>query len=221
MIAPGLGSGGARRALLGGALDLAVTSKPGNAVERTEGTVPYRYGSAPFLVAVAQSNPVTNLSTRELVEIYGGTITSWPNGQRLRVILRPETEPDTEVLKSISSDMERALKAAHSREGMMLAVTEQDSAKAIETVPGAIGISGLASVLAEKRAMKGVSINGRPPSVKAIADGTYPWFKTYYLLTKREPSASSRLFLEFVLSPGGRQILSLFGHWLPEAQAAR
>jgi phosphate transport system substrate-binding protein len=68
--------------------------------------------------------------------------------------------------------------------------------------------------------LKALSIKGIVPSVKSIADGSYPWFKSFYLVTKADSSRSSRSFVEFALSARGRQILSTLGHWLPEAKTA-
>jgi phosphate transport system substrate-binding protein len=136
------------------------------------------------------------------------------------LILRQLTDSDTEMLLSIGPDMERAVKSAHQREGMKIAITDEESAEAIQSTPGAVGTSMLSLIVSEKRPLKALSIKGIVPSVKSIADGSYPWFKSFYLVTKADSSPSSRSFVEFALSARGRQILSTLGHWLPEAKTA-
>lgn len=55
--------------------------------------------------------------------------------------------------------------------------------------------------------MKALAINGMVPSPKTIGDGTYPWLKSFYLITKGESTGPARQFIEFVLSPRGRALL--------------
>ena len=57
VVVPGLGSGGGRKALMGGALDLAVIARPGKAVEKMDGASAHLYGRAPFVFAVSAKNP--------------------------------------------------------------------------------------------------------------------------------------------------------------------
>lgn len=220
VVVPGLGSGGGRKALMGGALDVAVTARPWKGAEKLDGAVARLYGRSPFVMAVSAKNPAANLTIQDILEIHNGKKTTWPDGRRLRLILRQLTDSDTEMLLSIGPDMERAVKSAHQREGMKIAITDEESAEAIQSTPGAVGTSMLSLIISEKRPLKALSIKGIVPSVKSIADGSYPWFKSFYLVTKADSSPSSRSFVEFALSARGRQILSTLGHWLPEAKTA-
>jgi len=221
VVVAGLGSGGGRKALMGGALDLAVTSRPGKAVEKLDGANARLYGRSPFVFAVPAKNSINNLTIQEIIDIFGGKKITWPNGERLRLILRPLTDSDSEILFNIGSDMERALKAAHQREGMSMAITDEESANLIESTPGAIGSSTTCLILAEKRALKALSVKGVAPSAKSIADGAYPWFKSFYVVNKMDGSAAARSFAEFVTSARGEQLIAKLGHWLPEAAERR
>lgn len=218
VVGRGLGSGGGRKALLGGAIDIAVTSKAGEGVEKLEGAVAVLYGKSPFIFATSKKNSVSALTTEEIVAIWNGKTTAWSNGQRLRLILRPATDSDTDVLKSVSPAMAEAVKAALARPGMKMAVTDDDSADAIETTPGALGSSTLALVISEKRGLKALSINSVAPSPKTIADGTYPYAKSMYLLTRAKPSQAVQEFVSFVGSTRGRELLGQLGHWVVEAK---
>ncbi len=217
-IVPGLGSGGGKKALMGGALDIAVTSRPGQELEKLDGAVVYLYGRAPFVFAASKKVRASDLKTRDLIDIYNGKKISWPDGERLRLILRPETDSDTELLKSISPAMAEAVKSALVRAGMKIAVTDEDSADAIESTPGGFGTSILPLILSEKRSMKVLAINGVIPSPKTIGDGTYPWFKSFYLITKGEPTGPARQLIDFVLSPRGCALLLKLGHSAPEVR---
>lgn len=220
VVVPGLSSGGGRKALMGGALDVAVTSRPWKGAEKLDGAVARLYGWSPFVMAVTSKNPTANLTIQDILDIYSGKKTSWPDGQRLRLILRPLTDSDTEMLLNIGPDMEQAVRSAHQREGMKIAITDEESAEATQSTPGAVGTSTVALIVSERRPLKALSIKGVVPSVKSIADGSYPWFKSFYLVTKADSSPSSRSFVEFVLSARGRQLLSTLGYGLPMTQPA-
>lgn len=221
VIVPGLGSGGGKKALLGGAIDVAVTSKGGKAREKLEGAVAVLYGRSPFVFATAKKNPVSALTTKDIIEIWSGRMTTWPNGQRLRLILRPESDTDTDVLKSISPAMAESVKAALTRPGIKMAVTDNESADAIESTPGALGTSLLALIIAEKRSLKPLLLNGVEGTPKTIADGSYPYFRSLYLMTRRQPSDLARQFVSFVVSARGREILGQLGHWVVEDKAGQ
>ena len=124
------------------------------------------------------------------------------------------------MLQSMSADMKSAIKKALSREGIRMAVTDQDSADAIETIPGALGTSTLALILSEKRSLKVLTLDQVTPNSKTIADGTYRYFKSFYLIRKPTSELSEK-FVSFVLSSEGQKILSGLGHWGVQSQLGR
>jgi len=88
-------------------------------------------------MAVASKIPAANLAIQDIFDIYSGKKTIWPDGQRLRLILRPLTDSDTEILLNMGPDMEQAVKSAHQRDGIKIAITDEESADAIQSTPGA------------------------------------------------------------------------------------
>jgi phosphate transport system substrate-binding protein len=217
IVVPGLGSGGARKALLGGAIDIAVTSKAGKDTEKLDGAVAALLGRTPFVFTTSKKNPADALTTQELVDIWNGKATAWPDGSRLRLILRPENDSDTDALKRISPALDKAVKSALSREGMKIAITDAESADAVEAIRGALGTSTLALLISEKRPLKALSLNGVTPSPKTIANGSYPLFKSIYVVTAAKPSELTAEFMRFLRSPSGREIVAQLGHWLGDA----
>lgn len=208
---PGLNSGGARSALPMGMIDIAITSTPGQDAEWLAGAA--AYGKSPFVFVTSSAIQAYNLSADELIEIYNGKKTSWANGDRLRLILRPQSDSDTRMLKKISPAMAEAVNRAHARPGMRMALSDVDGADAVINTPGALGTSTLAMVVAGKRPLNILSIDGRIASPRSIPDGTYSWFKTYYIAANPSASTGARQFVEFVLSLSGREKLASLGHW--------
>jgi phosphate transport system substrate-binding protein len=216
IVMAGLGSSGGRNALLGGAIDIAVSGQAGKDSEKLDGAVAALYGRSPFIFATAKKNPALNLTTLDVVDLWSLKRTTWPDGTRLRLILRPATDSDTALLKSISPAMAEAVKSALAREGMKIALSDSDSADALESIEGALGTSSLALIISEKRSLRALAVNGVTPSPRTIADGTYPYFKSLYLLTGPKPSQATQEFVSFVRSARGREILGQLGHWTVE-----
>jgi phosphate transport system substrate-binding protein len=208
---PGLNSGGARLALPLGVIDIAITSMSGETMEKLPGA--RSYGKAPFVFVTAPTTQAYNLTTEELVDIYAGNKITWVNGDRLRLILKPQSDSGTQILKNISPAMADAVVRAHRRPGMRMVLSDGDVINAVISTPGALGTSTLAMVIAGKRSVNILSIDGRIASPRSIPDGSYPWFKTYYVAAQPAASATVRHFVDFVLSPAGRQRLQLLGHW--------
>jgi phosphate transport system substrate-binding protein len=76
--------------------------------------------------------------------------------------------------------------------------------------------------VSEKRPLSTIAIEGVTPSVKALADGSYPHFKSVYVVTKGARSEGTARFVAFIRSPEGRRILTHLGHWIaPAGVAAR
>ncbi len=215
IVLPSLGSSGGVRAMLGGAIDIALTTRPPRKKERAKGATGFEYGRSPFVLVVGEKDKAANLTTEQLVKIYEGKTTNWPDGSRIRLILRQERDSSTKMLMKISPEMRRAVKKSLRRKGMKTAMNQQESAKLVETLPGALGTSVLTLILTEKRRMKPLPFNGAKPTVNAIADGTYPYFKRYHMVTgPRKPSPLARRFIAFVRSPEGSGILARTGHWV-------
>lgn len=215
VVVPGLGSRGGQKALLAGVIDIAVSASPLDAPERNQGLVATELARTPLVFATSTKNPVSNLRLEDVINMYGGKTVTWPDGSRVRLILRPENDSDTITLKKISPAMEQAVNHAHARPGLSLAASDQDSADALETIPGAIGTSTLLLMTTEQRSLKALPINGIRPTPQTIADASYPYFKTLYLITRQAPAAPAQRFMSFVASPPGRETLARLGCWVP------
>ena len=212
---PSLGSLGGIRAMLDGVIELAVTSRPTNATERELGVVEMEYARTPFVFAVSANSTVGSISSRELADIYAGTMKAWPDGKPVRVVLRPASDFDTELIKMISPGVREGVMAAQARPGVRLSVNDQDAANDIEKIAGAIGPSTLALIVSENRPLKAVMLDGAVPTPANAASGAYPYHKRLFLVTRAKPSAVVMRFIAFVQSRAGRKILISNGQWVP------
>lgn len=206
-----LGSSGGIKALLAGKLDLVASSKSLKPEERARGAQSRDFGRMPLAIVARMEVPKTDLTTQELEGIYALRVTTWPDGRPIRLVLRPEGDADTIVLRSFSGAMDRAMTIARRQEGMIAAVTDPEAIEAIERAPGGFGVSGLPSLIVGKPRLKVLSFNGVLPTKDSLASGAYPLAKDLVFVTADKPPAPVRSFLEFVYSPKGRSIAEATG----------
>ena len=213
-VLPSLGSSGGIKAVFAGSIQIAVTSRPLKAAEIKAGVAEAEYGRTPFVFATAVKNRITGLTLQQLVDIYAGKTENWPDGTRIRLVLRPVGDSDSDMVKGMSAAMREAKVKAEQRKGMAFAVTDQDAADSLEKIPGALGPTTLAQILSEKRGLKALRLDDIEPSPQSIADGRYRYYKTLFMVTTPKTSPAARQFITFVQSPPGREILVRTGHWV-------
>ncbi|HLO09443.1 MAG TPA: substrate-binding domain-containing protein [Desulfobacteria bacterium] len=207
---PGMGSSGSIKAVLAGRLDIGLSGRTLNDEEREQGAVETRYAKTPFVFAVNRTLKITGMTLEGVAGIYAGK-RDWEGGKRIRLVLRSPEDTDVSVLKGMSPAMSAAVDIAVRRKGMIIATTDDDAANIIESVPGAFGGTTLSLVLSEKRALRVLALDGVVPSVRTMADRSYPYSKTFFMVTRKNPSAAVLRFIDFVRSPAGSAILSKYG----------
>jgi len=210
VVLPSLGSGGGIKALLAGAIHVALSARELTPEEVKAGASYRRYSRTP-LVFVANQPGVAAITAGQAIDIYSGKLDSWRNGTRIRLILRPPVEADNDLLRAISPAMRDALLQAEKRPGMMMAATDQDNGERLEKIAGAFGIIPLGQVLAERRDLMPLAFDGRPPLVAGKPNRDYPMIKSLYLVTG-PASVAARGFVAFLDSPAGRDVLVRTGH---------
>lgn len=211
-IMPSIGSSGAIKAAAQDALDIGLNGRPLTDAETRLGLVVTEYAETPFVFAVRHDVPVQNLTSDELIKIYAGVMTAWPNGEWVRVVLRPRSDADTIIARGISPEMNAAVNSALAREGMLMAATNQESNEMIDKTSGSIGFSTLTQIMTEKHPVKALAINGVEPVVHGRANRNYPFMKRLSMLTRPASSPAVRQFIDFVRSPEGTQLLQKTGN---------
>jgi len=220
VVVPGLGTSGGIKAVWKDAIGIGLAARPLTEEERGLGLVSTEYARSPFVFVVRQDVRISDLRTGDIARILRGEVPTWPSGERIRLVLRPEYDTDTHIVKRISPEMQEALERALSREGMSIAMTDQEAAEWVRRTPGAFGFSTLTQIISEGLPLKVLSYNGVVPSVRTLADGSYPLFKSASIVTKGEPSDTVRRFISFVRSEKGMAILEQSGNLVigPEAK---
>ena len=206
----GLGSGGAIKALQAGKLELALSARTLKSDERRLHAE--ELARTPLVIAVASNHPVANISLEDVARAFDGTLTTWSDGSPLRLIIRSDSDSETTYLRAISPRMNRAVTTAQTRQGLHVAITDADAADALEKIPGAIGTSTLALMVSEQRKLKPLTLDGKSPSVAALARGEYRYFKPVLAVTTTQPPAAVVAFIAFVKSQQGARLLAANGY---------
>ena len=155
-----------------------------------------------------KGQPPTGSPRTRLVAIYSGTMTQWPDGTPVRLVLRPVHESDNQLLRWVAPGMDQAMDAAFARDGLVSASTDQENAEALESLPGSLGVVALGQVVTESRALKVLTLDGVHPS--AEAGGAFGKELLLVLTPAASPLATE--FAAFVTSPEGQAVLTRTGH---------
>lgn len=204
-----LGSGGGIKAVLAGALDIALSSRQLKPKERDAGANSAHYATTPFVLVTpaSNSNPAPGLTSEELIAAFSGEPAFWRDGAPIRIILRSEKDSSTRILISAFEGMDAALVKARAIPGIPIAATEQDNMDLAETLPGALTTGSLTVIVAENRSLTPIAIDGVFPSLDNLAAGTYSISKSLYLVTGAKVSRLGLDFIRFVQSTDGAAIL--------------
>jgi len=211
-ILPSLGSSGAVKALKDGKLDIGLLSRKLKNQEKDARFIAKHYARTALIFTVNKKSEIQSTNIKNIAAYYSGIEKYWPDGSVVRPILRPQSDSDMNLLRSVFPKLTRSFEIAYHRKGLPLAVTDQDSADKISRVPGAIGTSTLALILSENRPLKALKLNNISATIKNIENGSYPLVKDLYYVVNNPSKNEVKHFLTFLTSDTGINILRKTGH---------
>ena len=202
-------------ALMGGYCDIAGSSKP-VAKEQLEIAgmhgvqfKEYILGSYTVSVLVNAANPVSNLTSNQVQNLFTGKISNW------KKVGGPDAPVHLIVRDPVSGTYlgfkELAMANQDYAEQAQFFTNYTEIAEAVAKDPNAIGYSGL--VTAPIAGVKAVTINGIAPSADSVNAGKYPYVRAlrFYTDMQKEP-ANAKSFIDFVLSADGQKVLTQMGY---------
>lgn len=212
IVTPALGTAGGLKALSANAVSMALVSRPLTDSER--GLLATEFARTPFVLAVAASNPEKNMGFTQLAKLLSASEPTWPDGTRVRWVLRPSQDNDSKIVSSFSPAVANAWDGARQRVGAYISATDEETIASIQRLPGGIGFTTLGQILADKRPLKTLSIEHMIPSVSAIKDGSYPYFKRHFMVSTEQLTPVMERFIAFAVSPEAQALLSAHGSWV-------
>jgi phosphate transport system substrate-binding protein len=215
IVLPSVGTSGAIKGVAGGAFDIGLSSRVLTRDESNAGSIAVEYARTPLVFAVSTGTDATAVTLAQVADIYSGKMTKWADGRPIRPLLRQPGDTGTAQLKAAYEALGRAFVAAEQRPGAAFATTDQEAADKLESIPGAIGTSTLSLIVAEKRALRALTLDGVEPTVANAAAGRYRDVTQFYLVTTRTQSPVVQQFIAYVRSAEGRAVLAATGNWVP------
>lgn len=214
VVVEGGGTGVGFEALIAGRADLAAAS---GALAADEARRLFeRHGVLGVRVVVAQDalsvwvhpdNPVRELSTRALRDLFSGAVDSWAavGGEPVEVV---------PVIRLPSSGTARFFRnhVLFGGEYAASAVTAPTTPAVVAAVASdrrAIGYGGIAYY---EPGVAAVALDGVRPELDAIRSGLYPLTRFLQLYSVAAPDGPAREFVDYCLSPAGQRLVSEVGY---------
>lgn len=210
-VVPALGSTGAISAVVDGALDFAVSARPLTPEEAAKSLTQTVLARTVFGLASSYPQP-GNIASADVAGFFTSPTSAWPDGTRLRIILRPRSEYDSTLLGHSFPNMVGAIEQLRRRPEIPVAATDQDNVRMAERIPGSLVPTTLAQMQTEKPNLHFLSIDGVAPTLENFERGTYPYHKNFYFIlpTRRTPALEH--FVAFLHSPEGVKLLRETGN---------
>ncbi len=216
----GGGSGTGIAALLEGSTDIAQSSR---AMEPKEFEMAKKKGIDPkvfhvandgIAVVVNPSNPINKLTIKQLSDIFTGKIVNWKEvggPDKSIVVLSRERNSGTHVffLESIVKMGDKKSKNEFAAKVLMMP-SSQAIVEEVSSNPSSIGYFGLGYLTSKEKDVavaKDVNSPAISPTVKTVLNKTYPISRSLLFYTNGKPSAKTKSFIDFVLSPEGQKIV--------------
>ncbi len=99
-------------------------------------------------VVVNKDNNVENVTAAHLSRIFRSEIKKWPDGKAVVLVLHKDSAGETETLERLnkmSADELKALIAAH-KDSIVIADSDAEVLKIVQSTPGAIGFVDVRSI---------------------------------------------------------------------------
>lgn len=208
-VLPSIGSSGAVRGVASGRIDIGLMSRPINDTEKKHGLITIHYADTALVYIVGKSQAISNVSIDDLKNIYEGDNPVLG----LRPILRPKSDSDTLLLEMELPDLIPSLLLAYKRKGIPIGMTDQATSQMVESIDQVIATSTLSLIMTEKPDVRVLRLEGVSPTAEHIASGRYPLRKQLYLVHGSEVTEQAQLFISFIMSDEGQQVLDKTGHF--------
>ncbi len=159
-------------------------------------------------------NPIESITEAQAKDIFTGKITNWKElggeDQVIELVYRDQTEKGNysgvgHMLRMMMFENPEALFKEK-------ALSFRDSGKVekhVEKSLWSFAATGISS--AKKRNVNVLALNGRAPSKENIGSGEYGYYRPLFLVTQEIPKDEVKVFMEWLLSPEGQEVISKQG----------
>lgn len=215
-----IGSGGGVRAVMDGAVDVGLISRPLTEEEGRIGLVVVPYARTAVVVARHPGAPAECLSSGELPELYSGMRQVWKDGSRVVVLQRERGDSSFLAASRLVPGLAESNDAAHREGRWRVLYDDRSMQEALVTTEGAVGIFDLGAIVAQRLPIQVLCLDGVTPSAGTLASGEYPLWKDLAFVARGPLEGRAAELTGFALSAEGREIIAGLGYLpLPIAAA--
>jgi len=177
-------------------------------------------GYEAFVFLVGKQNPLENLSSVQIRNIYSGKTANWSTlgwkeGGKIIAFQRPEGSGSQTGLQNLMGDLpilspqplpDPSLIGSNS-------LMKQVSVQYLGVQP-ALGYSYryYATTMYANPDTKLLSIDGIAPTAENIRNGAYPHIGQFYAVTNGEPTGEIKAFIDWILSEQGQELVAKTGY---------
>lgn len=174
-------------------------------------------GHEAFVFFVHKDNPIDNLTTQQIKDIYSGKITNWKevggNDEEIVAYQRNEGSGSQSMLKRFMGDTQIMDAPSEQVNDMMSGIIERVADYRNKT--NSIGFSFRYYVegIIKNPDIKVISIDGIAPTIENIQSETYPIITQLYAVsTANEENKNVQILLDWILSEEGQRIIKETGY---------
>lgn len=196
-----VGTGGAIRGLEAGGFDIGVLLRPLGAGELPGGRA-VEICRTPFVFFVSATRSDVRLGRDGLADLFLGQ-----SPYNLRPVLRPEQETNSNVLLGYFPGLAEPIRYARQQRGRVIVLTDRETMDVVEQSSSLIGAGAYAPLVAERRRLLPVPLDGVAPTLDNLASGRYPYASQILLAVGPTPAPAAMAFVAFATSPEAGPVL--------------
>lgn len=211
-IGKGLGTKARIEALREGKIHIAMASHGLNIdAIRKQGMMVHEIAKVAVVFGVNAGVPVTDLTDRQICDIYSIAKTNWKELGSSDMPIVPLTRPDSEVDTEVVRHHIACLTDLKMPGAVRVAPKSGEMAQELAATGGAIGMTTMTVIEQSAGRIKPVSYRGIAPNADNVKNKTYNLTRDSFLVTLASPPPVVAKFLEFIQSDAGMKVIAANG----------
>lgn len=203
----GGGSGIGIKQVSSGLINLANSGRKPTASEIKNGDLKlYRFAIDGIGIIINPKNPISNMTTKELQDIFSGKTTNYKSFGLKSAPINLYTRDESSATRKVF--WKKALVKSDIAKSAMVLSSNAAMKTAIKNDVNGIGIISLGMV---DESVKLLSVNGISPSLENVKNGSYKVARGLYLLSSGEPKKLAKTFVNYMRSDEGAKIVVKHG----------
>lgn len=163
-------------------------------------------------IVVNEKNPLSKLTKRQIQQIFTGDVTDWSGVGGKQGKISVYTRNTSSGTYSDFKEMAMS-KRDYASSSQKLAGNEQIVGE-VQKNPNGIGYIGLAYI--NTPGIKVIAIDGQLPSKETVTKHLYPYARPTFYYVNGTATGEAEKFIDFTLSPKGKEIIEKVGFIAPE-----